>query len=234
MRSMVGESMRLTFLLIFFFPGYLDDQKRLEAKLMNSTDSAAMNDPELNYVPGLQTEDRFRLNNLSFAGPVIMGTGGHLIRRRIWYRRQHYVLTLFPGFLIVAACVITFETRDNAAKVAPSTSSFHGSSQHGRQGSTRNRSASFRRSARGGSAGMGPDGRGGAIQFRSSSSQTTFLDRNIIETLGVSVVTSGAGAGAALTQGAPQQQQQQQQQQSAAPGTAVDVADGKGAVGAGT
>ncbi len=77
MRSMHGESMRLTCLLLFFFPGYLDDQKRLEAKLMNSTDSAAMNDPELNYVPGLQTEDRFRLNNLSFAGPVIMGTGGY-------------------------------------------------------------------------------------------------------------------------------------------------------------
>lgn len=38
------------------------------------------------------------LNNLSYLGPIIMGVG---------------------GFIVVAACVITFEMRDSAAKVMP-------------------------------------------------------------------------------------------------------------------
>ncbi len=58
--------------------GFLDDQRKLEAKL-NVTDNAYMANNYLNYVPGLQTEDRFRLNNLSFAGPVIMGLGGETL-----------------------------------------------------------------------------------------------------------------------------------------------------------
>ncbi|XP_059089353.1 uncharacterized protein LOC131885344 [Tigriopus californicus] len=61
------------------------------------------------------------------------------------------------GFLIVAACVMTFEARDNAAKVVPSTNS----AQNEEKAKTR------------------------ALKFRSSSSQTTFLDRNIVETLHV-------------------------------------------------
>ncbi|EEB13010.1 hypothetical protein Phum_PHUM218550, partial [Pediculus humanus corporis] len=40
----------------------------------------------------------FHLNNLSYAGPIIMGIG---------------------GFIVVAACVMTFEARDSAAKVVP-------------------------------------------------------------------------------------------------------------------
>ncbi|XP_052125691.1 uncharacterized protein LOC113212298, partial [Frankliniella occidentalis] len=40
----------------------------------------------------------FHLNNLSYAGPIIMGCG---------------------GFIVVAACVMTFEARDSAAKVVP-------------------------------------------------------------------------------------------------------------------
>ncbi|XP_076680199.1 uncharacterized protein LOC143375197 [Andrena cerasifolii] len=40
----------------------------------------------------------FHLNNLSYAGPIVMGVG---------------------GFIVVAACVMTFEARDNAAKVVP-------------------------------------------------------------------------------------------------------------------
>jgi hypothetical protein len=28
------------------------------------------------YGPGMATVDRFKLNNLSFAGPVVMGVGG--------------------------------------------------------------------------------------------------------------------------------------------------------------
>nr|XP_037870017.1 uncharacterized protein LOC105842370 isoform X2 [Bombyx mori] len=40
----------------------------------------------------------FHLNNLSYAGPIVMG---------------------FGGFIVVAACVMTFEARDSAAKVTP-------------------------------------------------------------------------------------------------------------------
>ncbi|XP_073947159.1 uncharacterized protein isoform X2 [Choristoneura fumiferana] len=40
----------------------------------------------------------FHLNNLSYAGPIVMG---------------------FGGFIVVAACVMTFEARDSAAKVPP-------------------------------------------------------------------------------------------------------------------
>ncbi len=74
--------------------------------------------------------------------------------------------------------MITFETRDNAAKVAPTTSSFHGGgSQHGMHGGGHGHHRIGSRRY---------DGQQKAIQFRSSSSQTTFLDRNIISTLGVS------------------------------------------------
>ena len=34
-------------------------------------------------------------------------------------------LFLLPGFLIVAACVMTFEARDSAAKVVPATATNH-------------------------------------------------------------------------------------------------------------
>ncbi|XP_063698053.1 uncharacterized protein LOC134828991 [Culicoides brevitarsis] len=54
---------------------------------------------------GTVTQFRFKnenrglhLNNLSYLGPIIMGVG---------------------GFIVVAACVITFEMRDSAAKVMP-------------------------------------------------------------------------------------------------------------------
>ncbi len=64
--------------------GYLDDQKKLDVKLnATNADGGGGRNPDLNYIPGLQTEDRFRLNNLSFAGPVVMGTGG----KKEWSRR---------------------------------------------------------------------------------------------------------------------------------------------------
>ncbi|KAJ8678598.1 hypothetical protein QAD02_014385, partial [Eretmocerus hayati] len=44
------------------------------------------------------------LNNLSYAGPIIMGVG---------------------GFIVVAACVMTFEARDSAAKVVPARFRFN-------------------------------------------------------------------------------------------------------------
>ncbi|CAG9818823.1 unnamed protein product [Phaedon cochleariae] len=45
-----------------------------------------------------ETTKSFHLNNLSYAGPIVMGVG---------------------GFIVVAACVMTFEARDSAAKVVP-------------------------------------------------------------------------------------------------------------------
>ncbi|XP_067001011.2 uncharacterized protein [Anabrus simplex] len=46
----------------------------------------------------------FHLNNLSYAGPIVMGVG---------------------GFIVVAACVMTFEARDSAAKVVPARFKFN-------------------------------------------------------------------------------------------------------------
>ncbi|KAI4480015.1 hypothetical protein M0802_014292 [Mischocyttarus mexicanus] len=46
----------------------------------------------------------FHLNNLSYAGPIVMGVG---------------------GFIVVAVCVMTFEARDSAAKVVPARFRFN-------------------------------------------------------------------------------------------------------------
>ena len=47
-----------------------------------------------------QDPARFRLSHVSFSGPVVLGTG---------------------GFLVIVACVMTLEARDNAAKIVPAT-----------------------------------------------------------------------------------------------------------------
>ncbi|CAB4064098.1 unnamed protein product [Lepeophtheirus salmonis] len=86
----------------------------------------------------------FKLNNLSFAGPVVMG---------------------FGGFLIVAACVMTFENKDNAAKIGPTaTDKSNGNTQRIPH----------------------------IVQFKSSSSQTTFLDRNIVQSLNTPSINIGS------------------------------------------
>ena len=65
----------MTLVLLNIFTGFLDDQREIEEKLMtlNLTRGQFM------YAPGILREDRFRLNNLSFAGPVVMGVGGENI-----------------------------------------------------------------------------------------------------------------------------------------------------------
>ena len=52
--------------------GYLKDQKEFEESLRknNMTLAATL------YGPGQDRLDRFQLNDMSFAGPVIMGIGG--------------------------------------------------------------------------------------------------------------------------------------------------------------
>ena len=79
-----------------FFAGYLDDQKAYEIRLRNSNISESL----LLYGPGLAREDSFNLNNLSFAGPVVMGVGGNYISEidkknsPLCNRTQHYTCTL--------------------------------------------------------------------------------------------------------------------------------------------
>ncbi|XP_014472568.1 PREDICTED: uncharacterized protein LOC106743336 [Dinoponera quadriceps] len=60
----------------------------------------------------------FHLNNLSYAGPIVMGVG---------------------GFIVVAACVMTFEARDSAAKVVPARFRFSQASTIKSSKSQRNR-----------------------------------------------------------------------------------------------
>lgn len=60
-----------------------------------------------NHTVRIKNESRgFHLNNLSYAGPIVMGVG---------------------GFIVVAACVMTFEARDSAAKVVPARFKLSGS-----------------------------------------------------------------------------------------------------------
>lgn len=81
----------------------------------------------------------FHLNNLSYAGPIVMGFGGNFytlfiffifiyVRDKIIFKKHvfkntlksnQYVFIMKTGFIVVAACVMTFEARDSAAKVTP-------------------------------------------------------------------------------------------------------------------
>ncbi|KAF7266097.1 uncharacterized protein LOC143203970 [Rhynchophorus ferrugineus] len=86
-----------------------------------------------NHTVAVKNESRgFHLNNLSYAGPIVMGVG---------------------GFIVVAACVMTFEARDSAAKVVP---------------------ARFKMSTTGPPSGMYPHNvtRSGHGSLRTSASQT--------------------------------------------------------------
>ncbi|XP_050446744.1 uncharacterized protein LOC126849174 isoform X1 [Cataglyphis hispanica] len=72
-----------------------------------------------NITVKVKNESRgFHLNNLSYAGPVVMGLG---------------------GFIVVAACVMTFEARDSAAKVVPARYRFNQASTIKGSKSQRNR-----------------------------------------------------------------------------------------------
>ena len=57
---------------MYLFAGFISDQKEFEARLHNTT-----HPPSRLTGPGMaEPVERFQLNNLSFAGPVIMGVGG--------------------------------------------------------------------------------------------------------------------------------------------------------------
>ena len=62
-------------MIFFISSGFINDQKDFVERLNNKT-----HPPKLNTGPGMiEPVERFRLNNLSFAGPVIMGIGGKKI-----------------------------------------------------------------------------------------------------------------------------------------------------------
>ncbi|XP_023247616.1 uncharacterized protein LOC106639028 [Copidosoma floridanum] len=62
-----------------------------------------------NLTVRVKNESRgIHLNNLSYAGPIVMG---------------------FGGFIVVAACVMTFEARNSAAKVMPARFRFNNAQQ---------------------------------------------------------------------------------------------------------
>ena len=74
---MIRNSNKINLTLTYFFLliGYLKDQKEFEESLRknNMTMAATL------YGPGQDRQDRFQLNDMSFAGPVIMGIGGKYI-----------------------------------------------------------------------------------------------------------------------------------------------------------
>ena len=56
---------------VSFFSGFIADQRRYQEIMRNSTQDISAVGPGM-----AEPVDRFRLNNLSFAGPVVMGVGG--------------------------------------------------------------------------------------------------------------------------------------------------------------
>ncbi|GAB0096157.1 hypothetical protein DMENIID0001_116340 [Sergentomyia squamirostris] len=79
----------------------------------------------------------FHLNNLSYVGPIIMG---------------------FGGFIVVAACVMTFEARDSAAKVVPARFKMSGTGGGGGSRSNGRSASSSRRATGVAATPTGPQG----------------------------------------------------------------------------
>ena len=118
--------------------GYLSDQREYKEHLEMSRKFD-------NYTSSKFKEGRLHLSNVSFSGPVVLGTG---------------------GFLVIVACVMTLEARDNAAKIVPATACLDSA-----------------RSQCGG-AGSGPGrARDKPGKFKSSASQTALRDRDIVAVL---------------------------------------------------
>lgn len=72
---------------------------------------------------------------------------------------QRFLLS-FQGFLMIAACVMTLEARDNAAKIVPATACLESQPNHVRKPKNPREN-----------------------RFQSSASQTTFIDRDIVAVL---------------------------------------------------
>ena len=115
--------------------GYLADQR-------DYRDHVEMSRRFDNYTSSKFKDGRMHLSNISFSGPVVLGTG---------------------GFLVIVACVMTLEARDNAAKIVPATVCLESSrpserAQSGVRAGKENR-------------------------FKSSASQTAIRDKDIVAVL---------------------------------------------------
>ena len=117
--------------------GYLSDQRDYKEHLEMSRKFE-------NYTSTKFKEGRMHLSNISFSGPVVLGTG---------------------GFLVIVACVMTLEARDNAAKIVPATACLDSA----RSGC--------------GSVGQTGPGRHRDTKFKSSASQTAIRDQDIVAVL---------------------------------------------------
>ena len=62
---------------VLFSSGFIADQRRYQEIMRNSTQDISAVGPGM-----AEPVDRFRLNNLSFAGPVVMGVGGKLEKEK--------------------------------------------------------------------------------------------------------------------------------------------------------
>ena len=118
--------------------GYLSDQRDYREHLEMSRKLD-------NYTSSKFKDGRLHLSNISFSGPVVLGTG---------------------GFLVLVACVMTLEARDNAAKIVPATACLETS-----------------RSAERPPGGEGLRGLRESSRFRSSASQTAIRDKDIVAVL---------------------------------------------------
>ena len=81
------------------FSGFVGDQREYNDRMNNKT-----HPPVLKSGPGMiEPVERFRLNNLSFAGPVIMGVGGKKFETCLAHRIQHPIpklrILIFHVFL---------------------------------------------------------------------------------------------------------------------------------------
>ena len=115
--------------------GYLTDQREYleHVELSRKFD---------NYTSTKYKDGRFHLSNISFSGPVVLGTG---------------------GFLLIVACVMTLEARDNAAKIVPATACLETA------GTSRPNAALTSKPRE--------------DKFKTSASQTAILDKNIVAVL---------------------------------------------------
>ena len=120
--------------------GYLSDQRDYKEHLEMSRKFD-------NYTSSKFKEGRMHLSNISFSGPVVLGTG---------------------GFLVIVACVMTLEARDNAAKIVPATACMDSARSH---------------CSGGGPAGLVSGRTSRDTKFKSSASQTAMRDQDIVAVL---------------------------------------------------
>ena len=117
--------------------GYLTDQREYleHVELSRKFD---------NYTSTKYKDGRFHLSHISFSGPVVLGIG---------------------GFLLIVACVMTLEARDNAAKIVPATACLETT------GTSRPHAHAL------------PTSKLRENKFKTSASQTAILDKNIVAVL---------------------------------------------------